>query len=92
MLQHDLHEIDELDSQMHSILLRLSRLELDRSHGVRDPVFSSAEVDTLLKASRRLRTLADSVGDVRGSKDVAIKMFRKKDGSVVVFPALAATA
>ena len=88
VLQHDLREIDELDTQIDSILRRLSQIELDRSHGVRDFVFSSAEVDTLLKASRRLRTLGDSVSDGRGRGDVAIEMVQKADGSVTVFPAL----
>ena len=88
VLQHDLHETNELDEQIDTILLRLSQVELDRSHGVRDFVFSSAEVDSLLKASRRLRTLGDSVSDGRGRGDVAIEMVQKADGSVIVFPAL----
>lgn len=88
VLQHDLREIDELDTQIDSILRRLSQIELDRSHGVRDFVFSSAEVDTLLKASRQLRTLGDSVSDGRGRGDVAIEMVQRADGSVTVFPAL----
>lgn len=89
VLQHDLQETDELDQQIDSILVRLSRLELDRSHGVRDFVFSSAEVDALLKASRRLRTLGEAVSETRGRGDVAIEMVQRVDGSVTVFPALA---
>lgn len=91
ILQQDQSDIDELDADLNAVLARFSRLELDRSRGVRDFAFSSAQVDELLRASRRLRDFADQISKTPGgAADVAIEMIRKEDGSVIVFPALPA--
>ncbi|XCI59277.1 hypothetical protein MPNTM1_00392 [Mycolicibacterium parafortuitum] len=91
VLKDDQGAIEEVDAKLHAVLLRLSRLELDRSHGVRDFVFSSGEVDALLQASRHLRTLGESIAvDSPGTGDVEIEMIREKNGSVVVFPGVTA--
>lgn len=93
VLKQDQDEVDQLDSEIDSVLLRLSRLNLDRTHGVRDFAFSSAQVDGLLRASRRLRALGDDVVGIPGDrKDLAIEIARATDRSVVVFPALSAAA
>ncbi len=91
VLRQDQSDIDELATELDSLLLRLSRLHLDRSHGVRDFAFSSAQVDELLHASRRFRTFGDAViNRPAGTADVAIEIVRKEDGSVIVFPAVTA--
>ncbi len=86
-LQADQKEVDELDGGIAMLLRRLSTLQLDRTHGIRDFVFSAAEVDELLRASRMLRDLGDGIdlGDRRS--DVVIEMARSPDGSLTVFPA-----
>ncbi|WP_241548916.1 hypothetical protein [Gordonia alkanivorans] len=67
----------------------MSALQLDRSHGIRDVVFSSGEVDKLLETTRRLRDLGQSVQLSARQSEVTIEILQEKDGSVVVFPAIA---
>ncbi len=71
------------------VLMRLSSLELSRPMG-RRPAFTSAQVDRLLRATSSIRRLGEGVGVDRPAGDVAIEIVRNQDGSVVVFPALAA--
>lgn len=89
-LKADQKRVTELESGIADVLLRLSTLELDRSHGVRDVVFTRGEVDHLLRTSYRLRDLGAGVDTRDRPSDVAIEMVRSTDGSVVVFPAEAA--
>jgi hypothetical protein len=89
-LHDDERGIDELESGISSVLLRLSALELKRDGGFRIPAFTPGEVDHLLQAAYRLRALGDGLtGGIRHS-DVAIEIERSSDGSLVVFPAVAA--
>ena len=83
-------ELPELESGIARVLQSLSTLQLDRSHGVRDVVFTKGEVDKLLHTSYRLRELGVGVETGGRPSDVAIEIARSADGSVVVFPALAA--
>lgn len=93
VLQQEQSEIDELESKLNALLLGLSQLQLDRSHGVRDFAFSSAQVDELLHATRRFRTFADGISETAGRPtDVAIDIVRTTDGSVIVLPAQPAVA
>lgn len=93
VLQQEQSEVDELESRLNAVLMGLSRLQLDRSHGVRDFAFSSAQVDELLHATRRFRTFADGLSESTGSPmDVAIDIVRATDGSVIVLPASPAPA
>ncbi|TGB44638.1 hypothetical protein [Mycolicibacterium peregrinum] len=86
-LKADQQRVTELEDGIATVLCRLSTLQLDRSHGVRDFVFSAAEVDKLLRTSQKLRELGNGV-DVGGkASDVAIEIVRETDGSVVVLPA-----
>ncbi|MFF3865439.1 hypothetical protein [Micromonospora sp. NPDC001898] len=89
-LHDDERRIDELESGIESVLLRLSTLEVKRYSGFRSMVFTQGEVDELLRAAYRLRALGDglSVGAHQG--DVAIEIERSHNGSLVVFPAAAA--
>ncbi|MFE1341453.1 hypothetical protein ACFW6K_27715 [Streptomyces sp. NPDC058733] len=88
-LQRDQQSLDALESGIAAVLVRLSTLELARP-SARRPVFTPNEVDRLLRSAHRLHRLGDgAVVDSRAT-DVAIEIARDKDGSVVVFPPLAA--
>ena len=93
VLQQEQSEVDELESGLNAVLMGLSQLQLDRSHGVRDFAFSSAQVDELLHATRRFRAFADGISETDSRPmDVVIDIVRATDGSVIVLPAQPATA
>jgi hypothetical protein len=56
------------------------------------PVFTTGEVDRLMRAAHQIRRLGDGVAVNGRPTDVAIEIARDRDGSVVVFPALPAEA
>ncbi|MBH5333334.1 hypothetical protein IHE55_00365 [Streptomyces pactum] len=87
VLQRDQQRLDELETGIAEVLVRLSALELARPNGLR-PVFTTGEVDRLMSAAHRIRRLGDGVTVKSRATDVAIEIARDKDGSVVVFPAL----
>ncbi|OZF52559.1 hypothetical protein CH292_10525 [Rhodococcus sp. 14-2470-1a] len=87
-LKRNRERVDLLQNRLSDVLLRLSKLEVDRSHGVRDFVFKSSEVDSILQTSRRVRALSDKILKSDHRDDVAVEIARKKDGSLVVMPAL----
>ncbi|MFJ6347769.1 hypothetical protein ACIQLM_19825 [Pseudarthrobacter oxydans] len=89
-LRDDERSIDELESGITSVLQRLSSLEVKRQGGFRSPVFMQGEVDDLLKAVYRLRALGEGLIETANHSDVAIEIKRSSDGSLVVFPAVAA--
>ncbi|MCM0676891.1 hypothetical protein NCC78_19685 [Micromonospora phytophila] len=89
-LRDDERRVDELESGINSVLLRLSTLELKRPGGFRSIMFTQGEVDDLLKAAYRLRALGDGLNVGVHQADVAIEIERSSDGSLVVFPAVAA--
>ncbi|MEU5566154.1 hypothetical protein [Micromonospora musae] len=89
-LRDDERRVDELESGINSALLRLSTLELKRPGGFRSIMFTQGEVDDLLKAAYRLRALDDGLSVGTHQADVAIEIERSSDGSLVVFPAVAA--
>ncbi|MFC0505721.1 hypothetical protein [Micromonospora costi] len=89
-LQDDERRVDELESGISSVLLRLSTLELRRHGGFRSIMFTPGEVDDLLKTAYRLRALGDGLNVGTSQADVAIEIERGSDGSLVVFPAAAA--
>ncbi|MEW2378829.1 hypothetical protein AB0883_22390 [Micromonospora sp. NPDC047812] len=89
-LRDDERRIDELESGINSVLLRLSTLELKRPGGFRSIMFTQGEVDDLLKAAYRLRGLGDGLNVGVHQADLAIEIERGSDGSLVVFPAVAA--
>ncbi|SDM44210.1 hypothetical protein [Streptomyces wuyuanensis] len=88
-LKRDQQRLDELESSIAGVLVRLSALELARPNGLR-PVFTNGEVDRLMRAAHRIHRLSDGVTVNSGTTDVAIEIARNTDGSVVVFPALPA--
>ncbi|MEH0443619.1 hypothetical protein QA811_08030 [Streptomyces sp. B21-102] len=91
VLKADQQRLDELESSIAGVLLRLSALELARPQGLR-PVFTTGEVDRLMRAANRIHKLGDGVVVNSRNTDVAIEIARSEDGSVVVFPALPASA
>jgi hypothetical protein len=82
--------IDELETDIYSVLLRLSTLEVKPHRGFRSQVFTHGKVDDLLKAVYRLRAFGDGLNVGIHQADVAIEIERNSDGSLVVFPAVAA--
>ncbi|GGX06615.1 hypothetical protein GCM10010297_30220 [Streptomyces malachitofuscus] len=90
-LKADQQRLDELESGIADVLVRLSTLELARPQGLR-PVFTTAEVDRLMRAAHRIRRLGDGVVVDGRATDVAIEIARDEDGSVLVFPAQPAAA
>lgn len=89
-LHDDGRSTDELESGINQVLLRLSSLQVKRDGGFRLPAFTAGEVDQLLQASYRLRALGDGLQVSGHRDDVAIEIERKRDGSLVVFPGVAA--
>jgi hypothetical protein len=89
-LQDDERRVDELEQGITSMLLRLSTLEIKRNGGLRGIMFTQGEVDNLLRAVYRLRALGDDLEVEASEVDVAIEIERRGDGSLVVFPAVAA--
>ncbi|MFF7388140.1 hypothetical protein ACFZAE_06715 [Streptomyces scabiei] len=87
-LKHDQQRLDELESGIAGVLVRLSALELGRPK--KRPVFTAGDVDRLMSAAHRIHRLGDGVTLDSRTTDLAIDMARDKDGSVLVFPALAA--
>ncbi|MGQ5574285.1 hypothetical protein [Streptomyces sp. ECR3.8] len=88
-LKDDERRLDELESGIAGVLMRLSTLELARPSSKR-PVFTTGEVDRLLRSAYQLRSLGEGVALNGRPTDVAIEIARDRDGSVVVFPALPA--
>lgn len=84
--KHD-QRVVALQERITKLLRRLSSLEIDRTHGVRDFVFSSSQVDEILQMSRRVHQLKESVDDFGPQADLAIEIARKSDGSLIVLPA-----
>ncbi|MCX4641802.1 hypothetical protein [Streptomyces sp. NBC_01446] len=89
VLKRDQRRLNELESGIASVLVRLSALELARPNGLR-PVFTTGEVERLMRAAYRIHKLGDGVTVNSRTTEVAIEIARNKDGSVVVFPALPA--
>lgn len=88
-LQHDQQSLEKLASGINAVLVRMSELQVDRTHGLRDFMFTAGEVDDLLQTSQQLRKL-DRYTTSEASRslgDIAIEIARNADGSVVVFPA-----
>ncbi len=86
-LKADHQRLDELESGIARVLLRLSALELSRPQSLRAPVFTSREVDRLMLAARHVHAIGKDVAINNSATDVAIEIVRQRDGSVVVLPA-----
>ncbi len=89
-LQDDERRVDELEAGLSSVLLKLSSIELKHRGGIQGIMFTPGQVDGLLQAAYRLRALGRDVDLAGVGHDVAIEIERSKDGSLVVYPAVAA--
>lgn len=89
-LRDDEHRINELESGINSVLFGLSNKELKRGGGFLNLMVTQGEVDNLLKAAHRLRDFGSGLNGGHIEADVAIEIERSTDGSIVVFPAVAA--
>jgi hypothetical protein len=89
-LKADQQRIDQLESDIASVLVRVSALELARSHRLKDLVITPGDVDRLLRASHRIHELGNGVDVNNRVSDVAIEIARSRDGSLVVLPAVPA--
>lgn len=89
-LREDEHRVNELEEGINSVLSRLSNLELKRGGGFLNLMVTQGDVDNLLKAAYRLRDFGSGLNGGSRQADVAIEIERNKDGSIVVFPAVAA--
>lgn len=86
-LQEDERRVNDLESALSSILLRLSTIELKRHTGLLHPVSTPGEVDALLAAVYRLRDFGDDLNLGASQPDVAIEIERSNGGSLIVYPA-----
>lgn len=92
-LRSDEQRLNDLESSINGVLLRLSSLELKRPSGLLKKVhYAPSDVDKLLTAAYRLKGLSSSRDSVGSHADVVIEIERGRDGSVVVFPAEAIEA
>ncbi len=89
-LRDDERRLDDLESGISSVLLRLSSLELKPPGGFPNLMWTQGAVNDLLKASYRLRALGAGLDSGASQTDVAIEIERGSDGSLVVYPAVAA--
>ncbi|MGV9673364.1 hypothetical protein ACWDPV_22705 [Gordonia sp. NPDC003504] len=88
-LQIEERETDGLATRLSAVLLRLSTMQLDRSRGKRDILYTPGDVDKLLHTSRRLQELGALVEQPDSRANVTIDIVQEKDGSVFVLPPLA---
>ncbi|GGP48118.1 hypothetical protein GCM10010231_19320 [Streptomyces sindenensis] len=89
-LKRDQQRVDEMETGIAGVLVRLSALELARPSGLRAPVFTTGEVDRLMGAAHRIHQLGRGVTVNSRTTDVAIEIARDRDGSVFVLPAVPA--
>lgn len=75
-LKADQQRLDKLESDIARVLLRLSSVELTRRQGLRAPVFTSREVDRLMRAAYQIHELGDGVTADDRPTDVAIEIAR----------------
>ncbi len=89
-LKSDQQRLDHLEAGIAGVLLHLSSVELTRPQGLRAPVFTSREVDRLMRAAHRIHELGDGITTDDRPTDVAIEIARERDGSLIVLPAIPA--
>lgn len=89
-LQDDERRVDQLERGISSVLHQLSTLELKPSSGFSNLMWTQGAVDGLLRVAYRLRALGDGLDEGAHAPDVVIEIERHRDGSLVVFPAIAA--
>lgn len=86
-LNEDHQRIDELETRIAGVLLRLSALELRPPHRLIDKLMTRGQVDTLLDTSYRLRALGAGIDATAPVADVVIEIEKHRDGTLLVCPA-----
>ncbi|TDU84007.1 hypothetical protein EV138_6475 [Kribbella voronezhensis] len=86
-LRADHQRIDELETRVDNVLLRLSTLELRPPQGRIDKVMTRGQVDGLLGTSYRLRALGEGVAAAAPTAEVVIEIEKHSDGTLLVLPA-----
>lgn len=89
-LNADQRRVDELEARVAEVLLRLSSLELGPPKRLTGKVMTRGQVDALLEASYRIRSLAQGVATTAPAVDVLVDIERHADGGLLVLPARAA--
>lgn len=90
-LRNDEQRLHDLEACINEVLLKISSLELKRPSGLLKKLhYAPSDVDRLLNAAYRLRSLDNEVVPSGNDADVMIEIERGSDGSIVVFPAKAA--
>ncbi|MCI9889425.1 hypothetical protein JT358_13295 [Micrococcales bacterium 31B] len=87
-LNSEERRLNDLESGINNVLIRLSSLELKRPGGLlKRPIYSPYDVDKLLNAAYRLKGLGSGLDLARSQSDVLIEIERDSNGSLIVFPA-----
>jgi hypothetical protein len=89
-LKRDQSRVDDLEAGIASVLTQLSAMHLRAPARLRQTLMPRADVDELMRASYRLRDLADDVDQIGATPDVVIQIARHEDGSLLVLPAAVA--
>lgn len=88
-LKEDQRKIDELETRVHTVLLRLSSLELRSPKRLIDKVMTRKQVDNLLDTSYRLRALGSGYNAATQAADIVIEIEKHDDGTLLVLPSRA---
>lgn len=85
-LQEDQQQVDNLEARLHTVLLRLSTLELRSPKRLVDKLMTRKQVEGLLDTSYRLRALGSAYEAASQDSDVVIDIERHSDGTLLVLP------
>lgn len=89
-LKADQQRVDELESKIASVLLRLSTLEVRSPSRLLNTLMTRDQVDDLLESAYRLRELGAGIEPGAPASDVVIDIAKHADGTLLVLPAAAA--
>jgi hypothetical protein len=89
-LKADQQRVDELESKIASVLLRLSTLEVRSPSRLLNTLMTRDQVDDLLESAYRLRKLGEGIEPGAPAGDVVIDIAKHADGTLLVLPAAAA--
>ncbi|MEP9385504.1 hypothetical protein [Nocardioides sp. KR10-350] len=87
-LRADQQRIDDLESRIARVLMRVSTLELRPPARLIDKVMTRKQVDSLLETSYRLREFGAGIS-AGPAADVVIEIEKHSDGTLLVLPARA---
>lgn len=88
-LRDDQQRINDLEQRIANLLRRLSAIELRTPKRLIDKMMTRRQVDSLLEASYRLRSLSSGEGAAALNAGVTIEIEQHEDGTLLVLPARA---